>query len=125
MIAPHLGIVQLVRADFARQYTSTHFLTLNDGNSKGLNLIPCSNIEVDIDLPPYIQHNNPNVSDGAGDFPMVAKYRPFSGNEKHGNYSVSFQVAATGATGSYKNGAARNTFTPTLIGGKGFGNFDI
>jgi hypothetical protein len=125
VIAPHSGIVQLVRADFVRQYTSTHFLTLNYGNSKGLNLIPYYNTEIDINLPPYIQHNNPKAPDGAGDFSMVAKYRPFSGNEKHGNYSVSFQVAATGATGSYKNGTARNTFAPTLIGGKGFGRFDI
>jgi hypothetical protein len=125
VIAPHSGIVQLVRADFVRQYTSTHFLTWNYDNGKGLNLIPYYNTEVDINLPPYVQHNNPKVLDGAGDFSMVAKYRPFSGNEMHGNYSVSFQIAASGATGSYKNGTASNTLTPTLIGGKGFGNFDI
>ena len=81
--------------------------------------------EVDINVPPYIQHNNPKVMDGAGDFSMVAKYRPFSGNESNGNYSVSFQLAATGATGSYKNGALHSTLTPTLVGGKGFGNFYI
>jgi hypothetical protein len=125
VIALHSGIVQLVRADFARQYTSTHFLSWNYGNSKGLNLIPYYNTEVDINLPPYIQRNNPKVPDGAGDFSMVTKYRPFSGNELRGNYSVSFQVAATGATGSYKNGTPRSTFTPTVIGGKGFGKFDI
>jgi hypothetical protein len=125
VIAPHSGIVQLVRADFVRQYTSTHFLSWNYGNSKGINLIPYYNTEVDINLPPYVQHNNPKVLDGTGDFSMVAKYRPFSGNELHGNYSVSFLVAASGATGSYKNGTPRSTFTPTLIGGKGFGNFDI
>lgn len=125
VIAPPSGIVQLVRADFVRQYTSTHYLTWNYDNGKGLNLIPYYNTEVDINLPAYIQHNNPKVLDGAADFSMVAKYRPFSGNELHGNYSVSFQVAATGATGSYKNGTARNTFTPTVIGGKGFGKFDI
>lgn len=125
VISSPSGIVQLVRTDFVRQYTSTHFLTWNYDNSKGFDFIPYYKTEIDINLPPYIQHNNPKVQDGAGDFSMVAKYRPFSGNEKRGNYSVSFQVAATGATGSYKNGTARNTFTPTLIGGKGFRNFDI
>jgi hypothetical protein len=119
------GIVQLVRPEFVRQYTSTHFLTRNYGNSKGVDFIPYYNTEIDLNLPPYIQHNNPKVHDGAGDFSMIAKYRPFSGNEKHGNYSTAFQLAATGATGSYKNGLPRNTFTPTVVGGKGFGNFDV
>lgn len=38
--------------------------------------------------------------DEAGDFSLVEKYRLFSGNELHGNYSVSFQVAVTRATGA-------------------------
>lgn len=125
VIAPHSGIVQLVRADFLHQYTSTHTTTWNYDNGKGVNLIPYYNTEIDINLPPYIQHNNPKVLDGAGDFSMVAKYRPFAGNESHGNYSVSFQLAASGATGSYKNGTASNTFTPTVVGGKGFGKFVV
>lgn len=116
---------QLVRADVVRQFTSTHFTTWNYGNSKGFQFIPYSNLEVDVNLPPYIQHNNPKAIDGAGDFSMVAKYRPFCGNGENHNYSTAFQLAATGATGSYKNGTARTTFTPTLMGGKGFGRLDV
>lgn len=125
VIAPHSGIVQLVRTDFVRQYTSTHFLTLNYDNSRGFNFIPYYNTEIDINLPPYIAHNNPKVVDGAGDFSMVLKYRLLASNAEQHNYMASFQVAGVGATGSYKNGGARNSINPTLITGKGFGKFDI
>jgi hypothetical protein len=125
VVTPFSGIVQLVRTDFVRQYTSTHFLTWNYDNSKGFNFIPYYNTEVDINLPPYIQHNNPKVVDGAGDFSMILKYRFAASTAEQHNYMASFQVAGVEATGSYKNGSARNSINPTLIAGKGFGKFDV
>ena len=125
IITSSSGIVQLVRPELTHSYTPTHFATVNYGNSKGFNFIPYYKTEVDVNLPPYIVHNNPKVRDGGGDFSMVAKYRLFSGNEKHGNYSTAFQVLWTLPTGSYKNGAAHAAFTPTFVGGKGFGIFDV
>ncbi|MEO8735230.1 MAG: hypothetical protein ABI380_01690 [Edaphobacter sp.] len=125
VFAPPSGIVQLARIDVLHQWTSTHTSTWNYGNSKGFNFIPYYKTEIDVNLPPYVQHNSPRVMDGAGDFSMVLKYRPFSGNAEQGNYSTAFQIAATGATGSYKNGTARTTINPTLILGKGFGRLDI
>lgn len=125
VVAPPSGIVQLARIDVLHQWSSTGASTWNYGNSKGFNFIPYYKTEIDVNLPPYIEHNSPKVVDGAGDFSMVLKYRPFSGNAENGNYSTAFQVAATGATGSYKNGMARTTINPTLIVGKGFGRFDV
>jgi len=118
-------IVQLARTDFARQYTSTHTLTWNYDNSKGVNFIPFARTEFDINLPPYIQHNSPKVLDGAGDFSVIAKYRPFAGDSEKGNYSTLIQLAFSVPTGSYKNGAAVSTITPTVVLGKGFGKFDV
>jgi hypothetical protein len=118
-------IVQLARTDFVRQYTSTHTLTWNYDNGKGLNFIPFARAEFDINLAPYIQHNTSKAADGAGDFSMIAKYRPFAANEKHGNYSTLVQVAFSVPTGSYKNGTAVSTVTPTVVAGKGFGKFDV
>lgn len=118
-------IVQLVRTDILRQYTSTHTLTWNYDNGKGVNFIPFARTEFDIDLPPYIQHNTPKVTDGAGDFSFIMKYRPFAANEKHGNYSTLAQVAFSVPTGSYKNGVAASTITPTVAAGKGIGRFDV
>ncbi|MES2391242.1 MAG: hypothetical protein V4555_06360, partial [Acidobacteriota bacterium] len=87
--------------------------------------IPFYRTEVDVNLPPLIEHNNPKVVDGAGDFSMVLKYRVTAGNAQHHNYAVSFQVQGVGTTGSYKNGTLRNQINLTVIGGKGFGRFDL
>lgn len=125
VVTPSSVIVQLARADFVRQYTSTHTLTWNYDNGKGVNLIPFAATEFDINLPPYIQRNTLAAKDGAGDFSMVAKYRLFAGNAERGNYSTAVQVAFSVPTGSYKNGTAVSTITPTLVGGKGFGHFDV
>jgi hypothetical protein len=119
------GLVQLARFDVAHQYTSAHVSTWNYGFSKGFNFIPFYKTEVDVNLPPYITHDNPKVLDGAGDFSMALKFRPFASNEKHHNYSVSAQVQGVGTTGSYKNGSARNQINPSVVAGKGFGKFDV
>jgi hypothetical protein len=125
VVAPSSGIVQLARFDFVHQYTSTHTLTETYGNGKGFNFIPFYRTEIDVNLPPIIEHNNPKAVDGAGDFSMVLKYRLVSGNDKHHNYSISAQVQGVGTTGSYKNGTFRNQINPTVIAGKGFGRFDV
>ncbi|SNS45316.1 hypothetical protein SAMN05421770_1011038 [Granulicella rosea] len=130
VITPAAIVTQLIKPEFARQITTTHGETDIWGDNKGLQLIPYYKTEVDIVIPPYIEHNNPaygNVKnlDGAGDFSMVLKYRPFTSNEQHHNYSVAVQLAASGATGSYKNGVLRNTYTPNLIVGKGYKRFDV
>ena len=123
VIAPSSVIVQLARVDFVRQYTSTHSVTWNYDNGKGVNFIPLPRTEVDINLPPYIQHNS-SVKDGTGDLSFVAKYRMFARTEG-GNYSTAVQMAFSVPTGSYKNGTAVSTLTPTVVGGKGFGKLVI
>jgi hypothetical protein len=125
VITTSSGIVQLVRPELTQSYTPTHYVTVNYGNSKGFDFIPYYKTQVDVYLPPYIVHNNPNVRDGAGDFSMAAKYRLFAANEKHGNYSTALQLLWTLPTGSYKNGAKHASLTPTFVGGKGFGIFDV
>ena len=63
VVAPSSVIVQLARADFVRQYTTTHTTTWNYDNGKGVNLIPFAATEFDINLPPYIEHNSPAAKD--------------------------------------------------------------
>ena len=125
VIAPSAQMVQLFRFDYVHEYTPARTTTDIYTNSKGLNLIPWANTEIDICLPPFIQHNNPKVLDGAGDFSFTVKYRPFASPDKHHSYSLGGQVAVSVPTGSYKNGALVSTITPTVMGGKGFGPFAI
>jgi hypothetical protein len=125
VFTPSSGLVQLLRTDVIRQYTPTHTTTLNYGGGKGVSLIPWYKTELDVNLPPYIQHNNPKVVDGAGDASFLLKYRILAANEKAGTYSISAGIAATAPTGSYKNGGADGTISPTVYLGKGYRQFDV
>jgi hypothetical protein len=125
VIAPSSQLVQLVRFDVLRQIAPARTATINIDNGKGLNLIPFANTEIDINLPPLIEHHAVKTIDGTGDFSVVYKYRPFaSPSEKH-NYTLGGQALFTVPTGSYKNGTAVSTIQPTVMGGKGFGPFDV
>ena len=124
LIAPYPMLIQVFRADFTRQITPALTDTWNYGASRGLNLIPGFNSEFDVYYPPYIQHNS-KAKDGFGDVGFLGKYRILSGNEKNGNYMISAQLTATIPTGSYSNGSTDASVSPTLLAGKGFGNFDV
>ena len=125
VFSPSSGLVQLLRFDAIRQYTPARATVWNIDGGKGFNLIPWYKTEIDINLPPFLEHSAPTSIDGPGDFSLLAKYRLFAANEKHGAYSVSAGVAGTAPTGSYKNGAAAGTISPTVFVGKGFGFFDV
>jgi hypothetical protein len=125
LVAPYPMLIQVFRADFTRQVTPALTDTWNYGASRGLNLIPGFNSEFDFYYPPYIQHNAKGAKDGFGDVGFLGKYRILSANEKNGNYMLGVQVTATIPTGSYSNGSTDASVSPTLLGGKGFGNFDV
>jgi hypothetical protein len=125
LVAPYPMLIQVFRADFLRQITPTLTSTWNYGASRGLNLIPGVNSEFDFYYPPYMQHNTPKVKDGFGDVGFLYKYRFLSRNEKEGSYMLSAQLVATIPTGSHSNGSPDASVSPTLLGGKGFGKFDV
>lgn len=125
LVAPYPMLIQVFRADFTRQVTPALTDTWNYGASRGLNLVPGFNSEFDFYYPPYIQHNAKGAKDGFGDVGFLGKYRILSANEKNGNYMLSVQVNATIPTGSYSNGSTDAAVSPSLLGGKGFGNFDV
>lgn len=125
VFTPSSGLVQLIRFDGIRQYTPTHATTWNIDGGKGFDIIPWYKTELDLNLPPFIQHNAKSAIDGPGDFSMLLKYRLLGANEQKGNYSVSAAVAGSAPTGSHANGAADGIITPTLFAGKGFGLFDV
>ncbi|MGB6877356.1 MAG: transporter [Candidatus Acidiferrales bacterium] len=124
VVTPSSGLIQLFRSDFVRQITSSETTTWNYGNSKGFDVIPWYKTELDIAVPPYIQHNSA-AEDGFGDMAMLLKYRLASANEQRGNYSLSVSIGGTIPTGSYENGSLAATLVPSLFGGKGFSKFDV
>jgi len=114
-----------LRYDITQQSTSGGNNVDNYGVSKGLELIPTEHIEFIFSIPPYFTHTNPSIHDGFGDVSFLMKYRLLASNEEHHNYILTAFLGATVPTGSYKNGSTDASVTPTIAGGKGFGNFDF
>lgn len=118
-------LTERYRSDFTRQITPSGTATWDYGSGKGVNLIPWHRLEIDLNPPPYIEHDSPTASDGFGDFSMLGKFRIASGNAEHGAYAVSASLGGTFPTGSFSNGSPRGAVVPTIYGGKGFGDFDV
>ena len=125
LVTTFVGLIQVARADFARQISPTLATTWNYDTSKGLNLVPWADTEIDVNLPPYFEHSVPSAKDGAGDMSFLLKYRFLTGNEAHGNYALIACVIATIPTGSHKNGSSDATVAPTFGAAKGFGRFNV
>ena len=125
LVTTYVGLFQVARFDALRQIAPARTDTWNVDNSKGVNfIIPNSNIEIAIDLPPYIKHNTTAV-DGWGDFSFLTKYRIASGNAQHGTYVLSAWALTTVPTGQAKNGSTNASVQPNVGVGKGVGNFDV
>jgi hypothetical protein len=114
---------QEIRYDITWQKNPDGSTTENYGGSRGFTTIPVSRIEISVNLPPYIVHNEPKLHDGFGDFSLLTKFRVASANRSHGDYALTVFLNISFPTGSYKNGSPHPVITPTLAGGKGLGNF--
>jgi hypothetical protein len=105
--------------------------TDNFGANKGLELIPFQNTELILGVPAWIAHNGriqhgKNVkTDGWADETFLIKYRLLSANEEEGNYIVTAFMGFSAPTGDDGNSNRHGVFTPTIAGGKGFGDFDV
>ncbi len=117
---------QEFRFDIFRQQTPPGNDLVNLGGGKGLEVIPTARTELIIAAPPpYLLHNNPAIADGFGDQTFLLKYRVLSANEQQGNYILTFFLAGSIPTGTYKNGSPAAVVTPAIAGGKGFGRFSV
>ena len=127
-ITPLVGadprLIQYARFSVAHQYTPTGTETISYGNNRGGGIVIGRRFEFDVLPPPYIQHNG-SAQDGFGDTATVLKYRIASGNAESGNFDIAASLGHCFATGSHKNGAASNSFTPTVAGGYAFRRFDV
>jgi hypothetical protein len=123
-----------VRYDQFWQANPHGIATDNFGGGKGLELIPFQNTEVILGVPAWIAYNGHIVhsttkkvvaTDGWEDETFLIKYRLLSANEEAGNYIVTAFMGFSAPTGTHGNSSGHALFTPTLAGGKGFGDFDV
>ena len=115
---------QEFRSDFVRQTNAKLQDTWNLGNSKGLEIIPFSRVELLFNVPPFLDHGT-GAKDGFGDMSFNSKFRWFSRNEEKGNGILTAYLAATIPTGKNGNGSCCAVVTPSIGGGKGWGTFDL
>jgi hypothetical protein len=111
-------LTQYYRFAFSNEYTAAGTHTVNYGNARGGGIVAFNRIQVDWLPPSYIQHNSTAV-DGFGDTAVLVKFRIASANAEHGNYILTAILNHTFASSS-KNGAATDSWNPTLAGGIGF-----
>ena len=117
---------QEFRYDQSFEHTDTGAdIKVYDGG-KGLELIPTTTNEVLINLPPYDQRTNFKPASGWGDWPaLTIKQRLLSANEENGDYIVTTFLGVQAPTGQIPFTNDAWLVTPTLAGGKGWGDFDI
>jgi hypothetical protein len=125
LMAPDPRLVQYARFSVSHQYSAAGTETVNYGNGKGGGIIVGNRFEFDFIPPPYIQHNSA-AEDGFGDTAVLAKFRIASGNAESGNFDVAAVLSHCFATGSYKNGAATDSYSPAITAGFAFRRrFDV
>ena len=99
--------------------------TYQFGGGKGLEFITSSRTQILVGLPTYNLKAPNGPPGGFGDLPLMLKFRIASAERREGNYLLTFLLAATAPTGSYRYGAGDGVVTPTLALGKGWKRFDV
>jgi hypothetical protein len=116
---------QEFRYDESWQVRAKDTQIANDGNGKGVEIIPLPNTEVILGIPAYeVKHTPKGDTRGFADETLLLKYRLLSGNEEHGNYIVTAFLGASLPTGSTAFTVGKGVITPTLAAGKGWGGRD-
>ena len=117
---------QEVRADFYIESLGNGASVTSYGNGKGLELIPTTTNELLINVPTYEERYDVKPASGFADWPfIVVKQRLLSANEQNGNYILTAFLGAQAPIGikAFTNHAW--VITPTIAGGKGWGDFDV
>jgi len=115
-----------VRYDQYWQHQASGAAITTYGSGKGLELIPTTTNEILLNPPAYDQRTIKKPAAGWADDPfLIVKQRLLSANEEQGNYIVTAFLGVQAPTGSriFTNDAW--VVTPTIAGGKGWGDFDI
>jgi hypothetical protein len=116
---------QELRYDQSWERLPNSHMIYNYGSGKGVELIPFDPVEVIIGIPAYEVENTTPKKWGWADETFLVKYRIASGNEQNGNYILTAFMGLSVPSGSDDFSAHHFIFTPTIAGGKGWGNFDV
>jgi hypothetical protein len=124
LVTTHNALVQQFRYDgYVQQDTNTTWTT-NAGTGRGMEIIPTTRLEVAFAMPPHLTHQS-SVPDGFGDWSFLMKVSAFSAPEGEGAYFVGFVLNSSFPTGNKANSAVHTVWSPAMLFGKGWGNFNV
>jgi hypothetical protein len=116
---------EVLRYDIMWQSLHGDHDLVNYGSAKGFEFIPSEHLQFIVGIPPYETQNSGPRKSGWGDQMFLMKYRFAAGNEENGNYLLTGFMGVSVPNGGNAFSAKRFVYSPTLAGGKGWGNFDI
>lgn len=116
---------QVLRYDIMWQNLKGGHELVNYGSGKGIEFIPAERIQFIVGLPPYESENTSPAKNGWGDQSFLMKYRFAAANEDEGNYILTGFMGVTVPNGSADYSTKHFVYSPTLAGGKGWGDFDV
>jgi hypothetical protein len=122
-VSPNLQ--EVLRYDIMQESLAGGRTLANFGSGKGLEFIPSEHIQFIVGIPPWQTENTSPKKNGWGDESFLVKYRFLSANEENGNYVFTGFLGLTVPNGSANYTTHHFVFTPTLAGGKGWGDFNI
>jgi hypothetical protein len=118
-------LLQQVRYDIMWQSLKGGHELVNYGGGKGLEFIPAERLEFCVGIPPWESKDTSPQQNGWGDQMFFMKYRIAAANEQEGNYILSGLMGVSVPNGSKEFSTGRFVYSPTLAGGKGWGDFNI
>jgi len=119
-------ITELLKEDGYHQRLGNGADILNLGGGKGLFLVPTETNEFDIGLPTYEKRYHVQPGSGLTDLQfLLIKQRLLSAPADLGNYIVTAALAGQAPTGSALFSNNAYVVSPSLLAGKGFGQFNV
>ncbi len=125
LITSSANLEEAVIYDISRKTPTNGTPLVTAGSNRGIQFVPFGAFQITFATTPYQFHNDTRVKNGFGDTQFSFKYRLASSNIEHKDFAISIATGVSVPTGSYQNGQHSGTLTPTVLGEKGWGPFNV
>jgi hypothetical protein len=125
LITASANLEEAVIYDISRKIPPNGIPLVTAGSNRGIQFVPFGAFQITFATTPYEFHNDTHLKNGFGDTQFGFKYRLASSNIQHKDFAISIATGVSVPTGSYQNGQHSGTLTPTVLGEKGWGPFNV
>lgn len=120
-------LTQQIRYDIYDQTPANGSKSWDFGNGKGVSFIVLPSLEVSVGLPQYLYSPDGSGVSGLRGENFSIRGRVLSSPKEEGNYVLTLFLGALSPTGTISSRAESDhwVWTPMILFGKGWGNFDL